>query len=122
MNPIITRITDPIAEEATVVMTGVLRDEDNEGFKPATLTLTLYDAPTLTILNSRNKQNILDANGGEVTFDGEFTFEFSPNDNVIVGNRKEERHVALFEWSWEVGSRKGKHEVHFTVRNFDKVP
>ena len=119
---IVTRLDDRVAELSSVKITGSIVDLDEEGFKPVTLTLLLYDAATGEVINDRNRQSILDENGGEVTAAGALTLELSPDDNEIIGSLREERHIALLEWSWESASRKGKHEIHITVRNLDNVP
>lgn len=89
-----------------------------------TLTLTLYDDSTGTIINSRNQQNVLDQNN--VVFSGNtLIWTLQPADNIIVttGVRTNsyERHIALFEYTYDSGNKSGKHELEFSVRQLKKV-
>ena len=90
-----------------------------------TLTLTLYDVETGTIINSRNAQNVHNTNNVTVTSGGVLTWEIQPADNAIIGTRRRagqyEKHVALFEYSWSSGSKASKHEVILDIRQLDKV-
>lgn len=120
-----TTITTAIFEETTRFLTATIEDEDGDGFKPEALTLLLYDVETGQVVNSRNRVSVLDANGGAVTAGGVLTMELLPADNVIVGSRTgktSETHRALFEWTWASGTRKGKHEVEFTIEENSQVP
>lgn len=78
-----------------------------------TLTLTITDANTGSIINSRNKTNVLNANG--VTVDvtsnpatGLLTWKASPADNPVISVSANdgdlERHIAIFEWTWSDGT------------------
>lgn len=89
------------------------------------LRLTLYQAegvrvPT-EILNGRDDQNVLDANGG--TYDpstGAFVHHFSPSDMVVQDpTRAFERHVALFVVRYPGGA--SRREVHLRVRNLRRA-
>ena len=101
--------------------------KDETGATIATLTaitLTLYDDSTGTIINSRTDQNVLNQNN--VTFSGStLTWTLQPADNVIVttGVRTNsyEKHVALFEYTYDSGNKSGKHELEFSVRQLKKV-
>lgn len=66
-----------------------------------TLTCTLKDVDTDTVINSRDGESILDANGGSVDPSGDVDLVLSPLDNVIVtaGNSLE-RHAITIEWTW----------------------
>ena len=80
--------------------------------------LTLYDRETLAIINSRNLQNVLDANGGTVDSSGEITMRLNATDNAILDVAGEleagdiEEHIARFTWGWNDGvlAREGKEE------------
>jgi hypothetical protein len=86
-----------------------------------TLTLTLYDRDTGTILNSRNAQDVLNKANVTVGEDGALVWELQPADNVIVSDGKSlEAHVALFTWTWGSG-KSGRHEVPILVENLAKV-
>ena len=90
-----------------------------------TLTLTLYDAETGTVINSRNDQDVLNTNNVTVSSAGLLTWLIQPADNAIVGTRRRagqyEKHVALFEYTWSSGSKASKHEVTLEIRQLDKV-
>ena len=84
----------------------------------STVQLTLYDRETLAIINSRNLQNVLDANGGTVDSSGEITMRLNATDNAILDVADEleagdiEEHIARFTWGWNDGvlAREGKEE------------
>ena len=90
-----------------------------------TLTLTLYDAETGTVINSRNDQDVLNTNNVTVSSAGLLTWLIQPADNAIVGTRRRagqyEKHVALFEYTWSSGSKASEHEVTLEIRQLDKV-
>lgn len=87
------------------------------------LVLTLYDRASLQVINSRNEQNVKDANGGTIAVDGELTMRFNPVDNVIVGSNTTEEHIARFKWTWNDGVevRTGIEEILFSVTNLPTV-
>jgi hypothetical protein len=85
------------------------------------LTATLYDEATESIINSRNAQSVLDANGGTVASDGTLTLRLQPLDAVIVGTLDAgeiEAHVLLIGWTWSDGvlTRTGKETREIGVR------
>lgn len=88
-----------------------------------TLTVTLFDRSTRAVINSRNAQNIIDANGGTVATDGAITFRLQPLDNVMVGSGDSEEHVTRFTWTWNDGSatRTGIKEYAFRVNKLASV-
>ncbi len=91
----------------------------------ASFTVTLYDDLTNTIINSRDDQDILNANGGTYgTLDGHVGFDFSSDDNPILGTwqrGRRESHTALFELRWgPTGYWSG--EVRLLVGNLTRVP
>lgn len=120
-----TKVDDPVFERATARLTAtIVNPFTGAGFKPETLTLTLYDAATKGVINTRTTVNVLDTNGGTVSAEGELEFELLPADNVIVTKSRSvhrERHIALFEFTWASGVRSGKHEVEFSVVDSLKV-
>lgn len=120
-----TIISDPVPERSSARITAQLQDEAGAGIPGGsltTLTLTLYTAGSGTILNGRNKQNALNANGVTVDASGNLIFQMDPLDNQIVGTESHERHIALFEWTWSAGAKAGKHEVLLTIVNLNLVP
>jgi len=121
-----TTIVDTTAEGVTCQITGTLTDEAGVAIPGAALTtlkLWLYNTTGLTILNSRTAQDILNTNGGTVDGAGLVTMRLDPADNQIIGAGVDggEEHVALFEWTWASGTKKGRHEVRFTLVNLAVV-
>ena len=87
----------------------------------ATLTATLQDATTNAAINSRDGQDVLDANGGTVTTAGVLTLKLQPADNTNVGSSKGEveSHYLLLQWTWVDGAavtRTGRQEYEIFVR------
>lgn len=114
----------PAVERQSGVYTARLVDENLAGVGSTILTsftLTLYDRSTAqrTIINSRNAQDILNAN--QVTLDaaGNLQWTWLPADQAFVNpNRDTEEHVALFTAKWTDTSgnpREANHELHFMV-------
>lgn len=119
-----TELTEAIAEKTSAKITAVVQDEDGNGISSGsldTLTLTLYQKDTDNYINSRNKQNVLNANGVTVDASGNLAWEMSPEDTQIVGSGNGEIHVALFEWTWSGGAKAGRHLIEHKVVNVDKV-
>ncbi len=90
-----------------------------------TLRLTLYviaqDDLTLTIVNGRNKQSVLNQADVTVSVEGLLTWTLQPADTTLVDPTLPfERHLALFEWTWAGGA--GKQEVIVIVYNLRRVP
>jgi len=118
-----TRFTSPQCADQgeTTVYNAVIKDEDGVAISGAllnTLTLTLQTVQNQTIINSRSTVSVLNTGGGTVDGSGNFAMEFSPADNAIIDNTlRQESHEALFEWTYASGTRTGRHQVHFIVRN-----
>ena len=67
----------------------------------STLTVSLYNAEDNAIINSRNAQSVLDANGGLVSSGGVLTLALLPSDNIIVDSTMEkETHNLDVNWTW----------------------
>ena len=120
----LTQINTLIQEGASATLFAKLRDPRTRELVPkssvVSLFLTLYDEFTKTIINSRDKQNVLDANGGAIDANGEFTMQLDPIDNIIVDPTKainQETHVALFQFTFDGGFQTGIQEVFFEVNN-----
>ena len=112
-----------VNEKTTARYTAQIVDELNVGIPAAslsTLTLTLYGVVSGTILNSRNAQNVLNANGVTVDSSGNLVWTMAPADNAILGTQALETHAALFVWTW-AGTKEGRHEVIILVDNLQKV-
>lgn len=117
-------------ESSSSKLTATIQDESEVAIPAgslSSLTLMLYDqttelanpGTTAAIINSRNRQNVLNANGCAVSTGGVMTMTFTPADNVIVNTGKSsERHVALFEYTYAAGLKAGRHEVLIDVYNY----
>lgn len=120
-------IVFPIAERATGRYRAQLVGHD--GVTPLTnvhlltLTLTLYAVSQTdadTIVNTRQRQDVLNLNDVTVTPSGLLTWIVQPGDTTLVDPAVPfERHIALFEYTWLGGA--GKHEVLLVVRNLRRV-
>lgn len=127
-----------VLEQTTPRYLATLVTEDGVTMLPGsiltTLTLTLYvksGAGVVTILNGRNKQNVLNQNGVTV-YDALQTdaaghqynllFQSVVADTTLVSAVLPiEKHYLLFEWTWAAGLKAGKHEVIFAVKNLVQV-
>lgn len=125
-SPIVSTETFSSLTEATSGRyTATIRDE-TETVLPVSLitvaTLTLY-APTapITIINSRNAQDVLNANGVTIDEAGLLTWTITPADTAISDATLDtERHIALFHFAWG-GDKGAYHEVVLVVRNLQQV-
>jgi len=105
--------TDPLVDEDGVVIPGTL---------VASATLTLYDQRTGAIINSRNQQNVNNANNVTIADTGILSWVLQPADNAIVNSKlAQEVHVAVFDLRWDAGSSRSLHEVKILVNNIGKV-
>jgi hypothetical protein len=86
-----------------------------------TLTVTQFEQKTAAIINSRNNQSILDANGGSVASDGTLTLRLQPLDSVISNTNTNvetsEVHVLRFDFTWSdgVSTRTGRENRGLSV-------
>jgi hypothetical protein len=117
-----TIIPDLVPEGATWRFKGILKDEQGQviqGSALATLTLTLKDRDTGTILNGVNAVNILNTGRGVVDEAGLLRVTLTPADNVMQDSAKDlEAHVMVLRWTWGATAEKaGAHEVEFSVKN-----
>jgi len=115
-----------VLEKTTQLFTGNFVDETGVAIPAAslsTLTLTLYDVVSGTKINSRNVQNVLNANNVTVSSSGGLTWTMQPADNPIISTAlPNELHVALWEWTYGAGGTKaGKHETGFSIKNLTNV-
>lgn len=116
-----------VLERTTARYTAVLTDEAGDPISAAdltTLTLTLYDQRSRTVINSRQAQNILNANQVTIDAEGQLVWTMQPADNALIGTPRPgttERHIALFEWTWDAGSKAGRHELLIEVQQIEKV-
>ena len=90
-----------------------------------TLTLTLYVINadgTVTILNSRNAQNVLNANNVTISAQGLGVWSVQVLDTtMVVATLPFETRIALWQWTWSAGAKAGKHELNLVVKNLSQV-
>lgn len=117
-----------VGERVSSVLTATIKDNTGTpipGASLETLTVTLYEVLTGSIINGRNDTNILGANGGSVSVGGVLTWNMDAADNQILSATSppvtDERHVALIEFTFN-GGRRGKHEALILVVASEKVP
>jgi hypothetical protein len=117
--------TQVAKEKTTQKLTAVIKDETGAiipGASLSTLTVTLYDTATNAIINSRNNQSILGANGGSVDSSGNLAWIMDPADNVILNDAlAQEIHVALLVWTYAAGAKRGEYEIALIVPNTVRV-
>jgi len=98
------RLRNIIREGASAILTTTIKDLDGNALAPAdldSLTLTLRDEPTRSIINERDDQDVLNANGGELTPEGAFSLRLDPDDTIVVNDALTlEWHEALLTWVW----------------------
>lgn len=119
-----------VLENTTNIYTANLVDETGAGITLTvlkTLTLSLYDAKTLTTINSRTSQDVLNKNDVAVSSSGGLTWTMEPLDNAVVDETQPlELHMGLFGWQWGGASssawKVGRHQVGFSVVNLAFVP
>jgi hypothetical protein len=122
-----TTLTDPVAEKATAFLSATITDTDgvtplaNADTVLISLTLTLYDERTGTVINSCTDRSIKNTGGGTVSAAGAVSVRLDPLDMAILGGRSSEQHVALFTWTWGSPLATGRYEIAFTVTNLEKV-
>lgn len=114
-----------VKELNSAIYRGTLVDETGTGFGGVvSLTLTLYDKVSLDIINTRNAQNVLNAN--QVTLDvatGALRWDLLPLDNPILNDAlTREVHVALFVAKWSGVTKQLNHEITLNVTNLAKLP
>jgi hypothetical protein len=108
-------------ERSSGVYTATLLDEDGAAVTALdTLVVWLRDVASGTIINSRNGQSLLNANGGTFSA-GVLTWEMSPADHAIVGTRTHERHEAEFSAVWDSGAKRKTWKVQWLVTNLRSV-
>ena len=86
-----------------------------------TISLTLFSGTT--IINSRDGQDVKNANNGTVTAAGVLTVKLGPLDSIIVGVLNAgatELHIARIKWTWNDGvARTGISEYTFQAEKIE---
>lgn len=104
-------------EQSSGSIEGDILDSEGSAVAAASLTtaeLTLFDwdtgaaggsvSPRDGIINSRDGQDIKNANNVTIDSAGHFLWEIQPEDNIIVTARRQiERHRAMFLFTWADG-------------------
>lgn len=119
-----------VSEASTKLVEFDVLDETGAGVPAASLTgarLTLYDidtyvpgSPTTGILNGREAQSVLNANGVTIDTVGHVEWPMDPDDNVVVNPRRQvERHRAEFHFTWATGEF--HQEIEIEVVNLRSV-
>lgn len=117
-----------ILEKTTPVYKATLVDENDDPIPLAdisALTLTYKNRRSGAVINSRNGQNILNANNVTVhATTGLLTWSMRTADTAIQDSTLDvdtrEEHVALFEWTLTNGSA-GKFQTRFFIVQMDSV-
>lgn len=88
----------------------------------STFTLTWYSLHgAQAVVNSRDGQNILNANNVTLDGSGNLVWNLQPADTQILDSTLAfEWHRALFAWT-KTGGEQGKHEVDIKITNVNKV-
>lgn len=91
----------------SIVLAATFYDPDGNQFNKAALsavTVTLLDEDN-EVINSREDQNVIDANGGTLATDGSFELALTPADNPIVDETNaQEEHTLILKWQWVDGA------------------
>ena len=132
-----------VLEDSAFTLTAQLKDTDGSDLALAdidTITLTLFltrggtTLPANTIINSRDAEDIKNANEVTIGATGILTWDVQPEDTAIINDEIEvcektmkntrEIHRALFEWKKTGGSgaQQGKKRVDLIVCNLAEVP
>ena len=108
-----------IREKSTFRLTANLQDAAGNAVSGAsltTLTLTLTEPTTDTVVNSRNNQDALNANGVTVDGAGALVWEGTVADSTpLLDTREVEQRVALFKFTWDSGTKAGWAAIEFGV-------
>ena len=99
----------------TLEVTATFEDTDGTQLTEAQLSavnVTLFDRIAKTAINSRNGQNVMDANDGVLATDGTLTLTLDADDNTTASGVTE-THVLRFEYTWSGGD--GIQEYEFDV-------
>lgn len=109
-------MTFTVKAGTTPVYTATLEDEAGDPVPLAslsTLTLTLINITTQAAVNSRDRQNVLNANNVTVhATSGLLTWNIQALDLPATA---ETYYLAVFEWSWSGGTKKGWHDLTLRV-------
>lgn len=114
----------PANERTTSTFSADIQDENGAAIPAASLTditLTLYDEVSRQVINGRSAVSVKNASGGTVDTAGHFEMVFELEDNAHMGGATNERHVALFRYTYDSGAKAGAQRVLIDVFNEPKV-
>jgi len=117
-----------ISERETGTYTATVTGNDGAtpvpGASLTSITLTLYAIlanGTISFINGRNHQNVLNANNVTINGAGLLTWAIQIADTTLVEALLPfERHIGLFEWLTTSGAA-GKHEIILVVKNLTQA-
>ncbi len=119
-----TRPVHRVKERETGIESFSLKDEDGNAIPAGSLTsatLTLHVVHTGAIVNSRNAQNILNANNVTIDGTGLLAWTIQAADMAITDDsRRVEVHRALFVFKWGSGREK-PYEIDYEIENMSKL-
>ena len=110
-------MTFTVNADTTPVYTANLVDEAGVAVSAAmltTLTITVFNARTRAVVNSRDRQNALNANNVTVSAGGVLTWSIQAADLAITAGDADSDLLVCFEWTWNAGAKKNWHK--FTLR------
>ena len=111
---------DPIPAGSTPTWAFQLLDENKNPIGVtalASLTLTISDPVSLSIVNSVSDKNILNADRGTVDAQGNVTIVLQGGDTALLNStdQMEERSLIAI-WTYNGGTRTGKHQADFQIQ------
>lgn len=118
-----------IRESSTAQFSAILKDETGSpisGSSLTSMTLTVYDNVSNTIINSRDHANVLNANGVTVSETGKLVWTLTANDSPIANSANvddfgTESHTALFEYRWASGDKASSFELILRVQAVNRL-
>lgn len=119
-----------ITEGTTPTYTAILKDNEGVVVPAASLSavrLRLYSTATGAVINSRNGQNVLNANNVTINNVGLLTWKLLEADTILVDSPKPilGHHCAVFVIEWTDAQsvlRQIVHEVTFPIQRADYAP
>jgi hypothetical protein len=109
-----------VDEKTAPTHTFTVTDEDDNAVQPTSLALTYYDRTTGDIINSRNAQDVLNANDVAVT-NGIVVWSMQEADTTLVGAASDRGEIHVAEWDWVANSKRARHRTIFRIVNYEKV-
>lgn len=115
--------TQAVPEGSTRKYTAQLLDLDGVALQSgqvSSILFSLRDARSGSVINSRHRVQVRNANGGTLSTAGVFGMIFNEADTVAVGSAKMQLRRVLFEVTFTYGTE--NHEVFFYVENLSNLP